>query len=139
MSDVIYSIRYVCRYARVASWHSSQPPPVLQREKCRENDVGLYLFHVFSLPSFHPPFSYSPYPSAPLTRASYHPPSTLRRGHRVIRPLALPPPRVTLSALDRKSMFFSSRLRSIAVQRQFVSSSQLHRMIVSSLRQNRTV
>lgn len=92
MSDVIYSIRYVCRYARVASWHSSQPPPVLQREKCRENDVGLYLFHVFSLPSFHPPFSYSPYPSAPLTRASYHPPSTLRRGHRVIRPLALPLP-----------------------------------------------
>jgi len=67
------------------------------------------------------------FPSAPLTRASYHLPGTLRRDHRVIRPSAAP--RLTLSASDRKSMFFSSRLRSIAVQRQFVSSSQLHRMI----------
>jgi len=66
------------------------------------------------------------FPSAPLTRASYHLPGTLRRDHRVIRPS--PAPRLTLSASDHKSMFFSSRLRSIAVQRQFVSS-QLHRMI----------
>lgn len=82
------------------------------------------------LPSFHPPFSYSQCPSAPLTRASYHPSSVLCRGHRVIRPSVAP--RLTLSALDRKSMFFSSQLRSIAVQRQFVPFSQLLCMIVSS-------
>lgn len=79
-----------------------------------ETDIESYLFHVFLLPSFHPPFSHSQCPSAPLTRASYHPPSVLCRGHRVIRPSVAP--RLTLSALDRKSMFFSSQLRSIAVR-----------------------
>lgn len=107
------------------------------RREMYENDVGSYLFHVFSLSSFHPPFSYSLHPSTASTRTSYHLPSTLRRGHCVIRPFDAPC--LTLSALDRKSMFFSSRLRSIAVQRQFVSSLQLHRMIVSSLRQDRSV
>jgi len=87
---------------------------------------------MFSPSRLHPPFSYSLHPSTPSTRASYHLPSTLRRGHRVIH--LFDPPHLILSALDRKSMFFSSRLRSIAVQRQFVSSLQLHRMIVSSLR-----
>lgn len=125
-----YTCQYICKRRRIPC--NSQL--FIAERNVWETDIRSYLFHVFLFPSFHPPFSYSQCPSAPLTRASYYPPSVLCRGHRVIRPSVAP--RLTLSALDRKSMFFSSQLRSIAVQRQFVPFSQLFRMIVSSLWEN---
>lgn len=77
-------------------------------------------------------------PSAPLTRASYHPPSTLRRDHRVIRPSAASPSDPFRVRPQIDVLFLSIKIDcgSAAI---CVSCSQLHCMIVSSLRQDRHI